>query len=54
MSAVTTEHLIRPHGGVLVERSGERPDDVDSLEAVTLASRELADRGRIEAQRRPN
>jgi sulfate adenylyltransferase len=43
MTAVTTDHLIRPHGGVLVPRAGERPDDVDELEAVTLTSRELSD-----------
>ena len=43
MSAVTTDHLIRPHGGVLVERTGARPDDLDSLEAITLTSRELSD-----------
>ena len=41
--SVATDHLIRPHGGVLVERTGPRPDDVDSLEAVTLTSRELSD-----------
>ena len=43
MSAVTTDQLIRPHGGVLVERTGARPDDLDSLEVITLSSRELAD-----------
>ena len=43
MSTVTTDHLIRPHGGVLVERSGARPGDLDSLEVVTLTSRELSD-----------
>ena len=42
-AAVTTDQLIRPHGGVLVERSGSRPDDLDSLEVVTLTPRELAD-----------
>jgi sulfate adenylyltransferase len=36
-------HLIRPHGGELVDRTGPRPDDVDELEAVTLTSRELSD-----------
>ena len=41
--SVTTDHLIRPHGGVLVERTGARPDDLDSLEVITLTSRELAD-----------
>jgi sulfate adenylyltransferase len=43
VTAVATDHLIRPHGGVLVPRAGERPDDVDSLETVTLTSRELSD-----------
>jgi sulfate adenylyltransferase len=40
---VTATHLIRPHGGELVECAGARPEDVDSLEAVTLTSRELSD-----------
>ena len=43
MTAVATDHLIRPHGGVLVPGAGERPDDVDSLETVALTSRELSD-----------
>jgi sulfate adenylyltransferase len=43
MTAVTTAHLIRPHGGELVDRTGPRPDDADSLEAVTLTSREVSD-----------
>ena len=44
MSAVTTtDHLIRPHGGSLVDRTGERPDGVESLEQVPLTSRELSD-----------
>jgi sulfate adenylyltransferase len=46
MAATTTTteaHLIRPHGGELVERSGERPDGVESLETVTLTARELSD-----------
>ncbi len=34
MSAVATEHLIKPHGGSLVDRTGERPDGVDGLEQV--------------------
>ena len=38
-----TDHLIRPHGGVLVDSTGERPDDLESLEAVRLTSRELSD-----------
>ena len=44
MSAlVATDRLIRPHGGELVDRTGERPDDLDSFEVVTLASREVSD-----------
>ncbi len=43
MNAVATEHLIRPHGGTLVDRTGERPEGVESLEQVTLKSRELSD-----------
>ncbi len=35
--------LIAPHGGALVDRTGERPDGVDGLERVTLASREVSD-----------
>ena len=44
MSAVVaTETLIKPHGGALVDRSGDRPDDLDSLEVVTLTPREVSD-----------
>ncbi len=42
-SAVAESHLIEPHGGELVERTGERPDDLDSLETIRLTPRELAD-----------
>ena len=35
--------LIEPHGGALVNRVEERPEGVDSLERVTLASREVSD-----------
>jgi len=35
--------LIRPHGGTLVDRTGERPADAESLEVVTLTPREAAD-----------
>jgi sulfate adenylyltransferase len=41
--AVTTDHLIRPHGGELAPRAGERPDDLDSLEVVARTSREVSD-----------
>jgi sulfate adenylyltransferase len=40
---VAVDHLIKPHGGVLVDRTGDRPDGVDSLERVALTSRELSD-----------
>jgi sulfate adenylyltransferase len=44
MSAVETEQqLIPPHGGYLVDRTGPRPDNVESLEQVPLTSRELSD-----------
>jgi sulfate adenylyltransferase len=45
MTEVATEHkhLIAPHGGYLVDRTGERPDNVDSLEQLPLTSRELSD-----------
>lgn len=36
-------HLIAPHGGALVDCTGERPADVESLEVVTLTSREASD-----------
>jgi sulfate adenylyltransferase len=35
--------LVAPHGGTLVDRTGERPDDLESLETVTLTSREVSD-----------
>ena len=43
MTVAATERLIAPHGGALVDRTGERPDDLDSLETVSLTSRELSD-----------
>jgi sulfate adenylyltransferase len=42
-SSVTADRLIAPHGGTLVDRTGERPDDLDSLEKLPLTSRELSD-----------
>jgi sulfate adenylyltransferase len=39
----TETRLIAPHGGELVDRTGERPADLDALETVTLTSRELSD-----------
>jgi sulfate adenylyltransferase len=41
--AAPTERLIKPHGGKLVDRLGDRPDGVESLETVTLTSREASD-----------
>jgi len=41
--AAGTEHLIKPHGGTLVDCTGERPEGVDSLEQIPLTSRELSD-----------
>jgi sulfate adenylyltransferase len=41
--AAPTERLIKPHGGKLVDRLAERPDGVESLETVTLTSREVSD-----------
>jgi len=43
VTVAATERLIRPHGGTLVDRTDERPDDLDTLEAVALTSRELSD-----------
>jgi sulfate adenylyltransferase len=39
----TKTGLIAPHGGELVDRSGERPEDLSRLEVVSLTSRELSD-----------
>ena len=43
MTTVATDRLIRPHGGELVDRTGERPDDLDSLDSLALTPRELSD-----------
>jgi len=43
MSLVAETHLIKPHGGELLDRTGERRADLDSLEVVVLTSRELSD-----------
>jgi sulfate adenylyltransferase len=43
VSVATEAHLIPPHGGYLVDRTGERPDNVESLEQIPLTSRELSD-----------
>jgi sulfate adenylyltransferase len=42
-TAVDTTHLIAPHGGALVDCTGPRPDGLESLETVTLTSREVSD-----------
>jgi sulfate adenylyltransferase len=42
-AVATADHLIRPHGGALVDRTGDRPGDLDTLETVTLTPRELSD-----------
>jgi sulfate adenylyltransferase len=39
----TQPHLIPPHGGYMVDRTGDRPDNVESLEQIPLTSRELSD-----------
>ena len=43
MRLVAGSDLIRPHGGELVDRTGERPDDLDGLPVVRLTAREVAD-----------
>jgi sulfate adenylyltransferase len=43
VTTVATDRLIRPHGGELVDRTGERPDGLDRLETLTLTTRELSD-----------
>src|SRR5262249_15462025 len=42
-TAAATDRLIKPHGGTLVDRLGERPEGVESLETLTLTSREVSD-----------
>jgi sulfate adenylyltransferase len=44
MSQVETkQHLIAPHGGDLVDRTGARPGNLDTLEQIQISSRELSD-----------
>jgi sulfate adenylyltransferase len=43
LTTTAEAQLIRPHGGELVDRTGERPEGLDSLETVSLTSRELSD-----------
>jgi sulfate adenylyltransferase len=39
----TETRLIAAHGGELVDRTGDRPDDLETLATLTLTSRELSD-----------
>jgi sulfate adenylyltransferase len=43
MTVTQTAHLIEPHGGKLVDRTGPRPDGVEKLEQIALTPRELSD-----------
>jgi sulfate adenylyltransferase len=43
VSVAAADRLIAPHGGELVRRVGERPEGVEALEQVRLASREVSD-----------
>jgi sulfate adenylyltransferase len=43
MTVVAMDRLIKPHGGQLVDRRGERPYDVESLERFVITSREASD-----------
>jgi sulfate adenylyltransferase len=43
VTVVETAHLIAPHGGRLVDRTGSRPDGVERLEQIPLTPRELSD-----------
>jgi sulfate adenylyltransferase len=43
MTVVETTHLIEPHGGKLVDRTGPRPDGIDRFEQIPLTPRELSD-----------
>ena len=47
MTVASTDRLISPHGGTLVDRTGERPEDLEALERFPLTSRELSDLGMI-------
>jgi sulfate adenylyltransferase len=43
LSAIAADRLISPHGGRLVDCTGERPEDLHELPVVRLTSRELSD-----------
>jgi sulfate adenylyltransferase len=43
VTITATRDLIAPHGGRLVDRTGDRPDGVEKLETLTLTAREVSD-----------
>jgi len=43
LQQTVAKSLVEPHGGVLVDRMGDRPADLDSLETLTLTPREVSD-----------
>jgi len=43
VSVLSADRLISPHGGTLVNRTGDRPEDLDALERFPVTSRELSD-----------
>jgi sulfate adenylyltransferase len=43
MTVTATRDLIAPHGGRLVDRTGDRPEGVETLETLTLTPREVSD-----------
>jgi sulfate adenylyltransferase len=43
VTAVAAQRLIAPHGGRLVDRTGDRPDGIETLERLVLTSREISD-----------
>jgi sulfate adenylyltransferase len=43
VTVTATRDLIAPHGGRLVDRTGERPEGVETFETLTLTSREVSD-----------
>jgi sulfate adenylyltransferase len=49
MTVTASRELIAPHGGTLIERTGERPVDLERLETLTLTSREVSDLDMIAA-----
>ena len=43
MTVAAEARLVPPHGGELVDRTGERPEDLERLETLRLSPRELSD-----------